>query len=123
MCSAEETRTMDATSPNPPRPPAFARLMRGDPAPWFFQRCQGRPRFAFDTIAGRYAVLCFYLTAGDPVGRSAIDAMLRNRALFDDDHASFFGISLDPQDERTGRVKDALPGVRFVWDLDESVSR
>ena len=104
-------------------PPAFARLMPGDPAPWFFQRCQGLPNFAFDTLAGRYVVLCFYMTAGDPQGRGAIDAMLRNRGMFDDDHASFFGISLDPQDEATGRVQDSMPGVRFVWDFDESVSR
>jgi peroxiredoxin/predicted 2-oxoglutarate/Fe(II)-dependent dioxygenase YbiX len=97
--------------------------MPGDPAPWFFQRCQGLPNFAFDTLAGRYVVLCFYLTAADPQGKSAIDAMQRNRAMFDDDHASFFGISLDPQDEAQARVTDSMPGVRFVWDFDESVSR
>jgi peroxiredoxin/predicted 2-oxoglutarate/Fe(II)-dependent dioxygenase YbiX len=109
-------------APNAPQP-AFNRLMPGDPAPWFFQRCQGLPNFAFDTLAGRYVVLCFYMSAADPQGRSAIDAMLRNRAMFDDDHASFFGISLDPQDEAEERVKDSMPGVRFVWDFDESVSR
>jgi len=103
--------------------PVFTRLMPGDPAPWFFQRCQGLPRFVFDSIAGRYVVLCFYLTAEDAQGRGAVDAMLRNRSLFDDDRASFFGISLDPRDEATRRVSDSLPGVRFVWDFDESVAR
>src|SRR5262245_25344092 len=110
---------------NVSKPPqsALVLLKPGDPAPWFFQRCQGQPTFAFDTVAGRYAVLCFYLTAGDAQGRSAIDAMLRNRTLFDDNHASFFGISLDPEDEATGLVKDSMPGVRFVWDFDQRVCR
>jgi len=102
---------------------AYADLAVGDPAPWFHQRTTRNPRYAFDMVAGRYVVLCFHATAGDAAGRAAIDAVLANRRLFDDDRACFFGVSLDPADEAEGRVGDSLPGIRFFWDFDGSVSR
>lgn len=101
----------------------FVRLGPGDPAPWFHQRSTSNPRYAFDTAAGRYIVLCFFATAGDPQGRAAVEAALANRRHFDDDRACFFGVSIDPRDESEGRVREQLPGVRFFWDFDGSVSR
>jgi peroxiredoxin/predicted 2-oxoglutarate/Fe(II)-dependent dioxygenase YbiX len=74
-------------------------------------------------VAGRYLVLCFFVSAASPHGRKAIDAALANRALFDDRRASFFGVSLDPGDEREHRVADSLPGIRFFFDFDGAVSR
>ena len=99
------------------------RLAPGDPFPWVRQRTASLPRFAVDALAGRYIVLCFFGSAGDPRGRGAIEAMQRHRALFDDQRACFFGISVDPEDEAQGRVCDIVPGVRFLWDFDASVSR
>jgi hypothetical protein len=32
----------------------------GEPAPWFECRSPVNPRFHFDTIAGRFIVLCFF---------------------------------------------------------------
>ena len=49
--------------------------------------------------------------------------MLRHRDRFDDHRASFFGISIDPADESEGRIKDISPGVHFLWDFDQAVSR
>lgn len=102
---------------------ACAGLTVGDPAPWFHQRTTRNPRYAFDMVAGRYVVLCFHATAGDAAGRAAIDGVLANRRLFDDERACFFGVSLDPADEATARIGDSLPGIRFFWDFDGSVSR
>jgi predicted 2-oxoglutarate/Fe(II)-dependent dioxygenase YbiX/peroxiredoxin len=101
----------------------FAALAPGDPAPWFHQRCGGNPRYAFDTVGGRWVVLCFFGTAGDEDGRRALAAVVANRALFDDERACFFGISLDPDDEATGRVADSMPGLRYFWDFDGTVAR
>lgn len=103
--------------------PAFATLLPGDPAPWFHQRSTSNPRYAFDTAAGRYIVLCFFVTAGDAAGRSALNAVQANRSAFDDSRASFFGVSIDPRDEAEGRARESMPGIRFFWDFDLSVSK
>lgn len=99
------------------------KLGPGDPAPWFRQRSPANPQFNFDVLAGRYLVLCFFGSAANPRSRSAIDAALARPDLFNDDHASFFGVSCDPADETEGRVGNQAPGFRYFWDFDFSVSR
>ena len=101
----------------------YVDLQPGDPAPWFEQRGCENPRYVFDTAAGRWLVLCFFASASDPVGREALAAALARRDLFDDAHASFFGVTLDPGDEKRGRVRDSMPGIRFLLDFDGRVSR
>src|ERR1700691_3160636 len=95
---------------------AYVSLTPGDPAPWFHQRSSGNPRYSFDTAAGRYIVMCFYMTTRDPQAQRALQAVAAHRQLFDDRHIAFFGVSLDRGDEKDGRVKEALPGIRFLWD-------
>jgi peroxiredoxin/predicted 2-oxoglutarate/Fe(II)-dependent dioxygenase YbiX len=103
--------------------PKFVDLSQGDLAPLFSARGGGLDKFLFDSIAGRYLVLCFYASTADPQGEAAIAAMMRNRNLFDDDHASFFGVCLDPSDEAQSKVRESMPGIRFFWDFDAAVSR
>jgi predicted 2-oxoglutarate/Fe(II)-dependent dioxygenase YbiX/peroxiredoxin len=98
-------------------------LQPGDPAPWFQQRSFGNPRYVFDTVGGRYVVLGFYASAAIPRMAAALARIHRRRDLFDDVHATFFGVSLDPQDESAGRVADRYPGCRYFWDFDGKVSR
>src|SRR5215207_4298710 len=81
---------------------SYINLAPGDPAPWFHQRSTSNPNYAFDTAAGRYIVLCFYGSAGDPLGRAAIEGVFASRQHFDDVRLSFFGVSLDPRDETEG---------------------
>ena len=100
-----------------------APLLPGDPAPWFHQRSTSNPRYAFDTAAGRYIVLCFFGSAGDDQGRDAINAVLADRSHFDDVRVSFFGVSIDPADQAQNRVQESMPGIRFFWDFDTAVSR
>jgi peroxiredoxin/predicted 2-oxoglutarate/Fe(II)-dependent dioxygenase YbiX len=102
---------------------SYVNLTPGDPAPWFHQRSTSNPNYAFNTAAGRYIVLCFYGTASDTPGRAAIQSVLVNRQHFDDVRFSFFGVSLDPQDEAEGRVRESMPGIRFLWDSNGEVSR
>src|SRR5215217_6825067 len=102
--------------------PFYVQLTPGDPAPWFHQRSPNNPRFAFDSVAGRYIVLCFYGSTGDERGCSAIKEVFARRAFFDDERASFFGVSLDPHDEAENRVANAIPGLRFFWDFDGRIS-
>lgn len=97
-------------------------LTPGDHAPWFQQRSSSSPKFTFDTAAGRYLVLCFFGSASGGSGAAALAAVGANRKLFDDRRVSFFGVSIDPTDEKEGRVKESLPGIRFFWDFDRLVS-
>ena len=100
----------------------YASFAAGDPVPWIKQQCQGI-NFAPDAMAGRYLVFCFYGSAADEQARAALGAVGRRRDRFDDARASFFGVCTDPEDQSLGRVKDAMPGIRFMWDFDRSVSR
>ena len=101
---------------------SFVSLTAGDPAPWFHQRSGGNSNYAFDTVGGRWIVMCFFGTAEDEDSRRALAAILANRALFDDSHACFFGVSLDPDDEARQRVADSMPGLRYFWDFDGRIS-
>src|SRR5215207_4873850 len=102
---------------------SYASLGPGDPAPWFSQRSTNNPRFHFDTAAGRYLILCFFGRSQDPPAMKALKAVENNRRCFDDSRASFFGVTLDPEDETELRVNESLPGIRFFWDFDGTISR
>jgi peroxiredoxin/predicted 2-oxoglutarate/Fe(II)-dependent dioxygenase YbiX len=102
--------------------PTYRNLLPGDPAPWFRQRSSVNPSYAFDSAAGRYLVLCFFLSAANPRARAALDAAALQRSLFNDDKAAFFGVSIDPADEQQKRVATRLPGYRYFWDTDSKVS-
>lgn len=99
------------------------KLTAGDPAPWFTARSPLNPRYVFDTIAGRYIVLCFLRSAGEATSRQVVDAFAPHRAAFDAENAIFFQVSTDPEDERLGRLQEEMPGWRIFWDFDQAVSR
>lgn len=103
--------------------PRYGQLLAGDPAPWFRARSAANPDYAFASAGGRYLVLCFYGTAADPHSQAALAAVRDRPDLFDDAHASFFGVSVDPADEAEARVAESYPGYRFFWDFDGAVSR
>ncbi|MFN4102628.1 MAG: 2OG-Fe(II) oxygenase, partial [Pararhodobacter sp.] len=62
-------------------------------------------------------------SAADPHGRAALAAAYARSDLFDDERASFFGVSSDPRDEATGRVTNRTPGYRHFWDFDLTAAR
>jgi peroxiredoxin/predicted 2-oxoglutarate/Fe(II)-dependent dioxygenase YbiX len=96
--------------------PRFRNLLKGDPAPWFRQRSAAQPNYSFDTTAGRYIVLCFFVSAADPRAQAAIAAVQAAPQVFNDVHASFFGVSNDAADE--ARLSERYPGYRFFFDFD-----
>jgi len=101
----------------------YADLGPGDPAPWFTQRSSRNPAYCFDTVAGRYVVLCFMASSTEPRSQRALQAVLAERHRFDDERACFFGVTLDPADAAPGRLTEQLPGVRFIFDFDWAVGR
>ncbi len=106
-----------AETPQPPR------LTPGDPAPMFTAACSANPHYAFSTTAGRYVVLCFLPSAGRPEAQPALRAIAEHRALFDDHRIALFCVTVDPEDQRQGRLVQSLPGIRHFWDFDGAVSR
>lgn len=99
----------------------FIELRTGEPAPHFRQRSFSNPRFTFDSAAGRYLVLCFFGSARDSHSQAALAAVHAAGTLFDDQHASFFGVTVDREDETT--LKEVYPGYRYFLDFDLAVSR
>jgi hypothetical protein len=99
-------------------------LIVGDLAPWFHGRAlNGNPRYAFDTVGGRYILMLFFGSAAQPDAAEALQKVAATGSLFDDQHACFFGISHDPEDESTGRLTPRLPGWRFFLDYDRTIER
>ena len=94
----------------------------GEPAPWFHCRTTQNPTFAFDTVAGRFVVLCFFGSAADAASKEVLAGIAAQRVRFDDQNLCFFGVSNDAEDERLARVSDLLPGVRYFWDTEGAVS-
>lgn len=101
----------------------FVNLMRGDPAPRFRAATAGNPQYIFDTVAGRYVVLCFFVSGSTPGGAAALRAVAANRHRFDDERMCFFGVTVDPRDKDSGRVEQSLPGVRYFLDFDATVCK
>lgn len=99
------------------------RLTYGDPLPTFGGRTNTADRFSIGNQAGRFLVFCLFGSAADENARRTIDAVIANRALFDDVKVSFFGVSTDPDDEALQRVKPLLPGIRHFWDFDYEITR
>jgi predicted 2-oxoglutarate/Fe(II)-dependent dioxygenase YbiX/peroxiredoxin len=98
--------------------------MPGDTAPWFrVPALSGSPSYVFDTAAGRPILLLFFGTAAEPLSAAALASVQEKRTLFDDAHACFFGVTVDPSDAAQGRIAQQLPGIRFFLDYDRTVSR
>ncbi|MBD2345608.1 redoxin domain-containing protein [Anabaena subtropica] len=98
-------------------------LPEGVPAPWFQAVCTSNPTYHFNSIAGRYVLLCFFGSANNPVSQMILQDFMQHRDIFDDDKCCFFGVSIDPDDQQLARVQPQLPGIRFFWDFDQNISQ
>jgi predicted 2-oxoglutarate/Fe(II)-dependent dioxygenase YbiX len=96
-------------------------LTVGEPAPWFACRTGGRERFVFDSMAGRYLVIAFLGSASAAAAGALLAGIDSIRPRFDDETIAFFGVINDPADAGQPALEDSIPGIRFFWDLDNSV--
>jgi predicted 2-oxoglutarate/Fe(II)-dependent dioxygenase YbiX/peroxiredoxin len=104
-------------------PPQTQPLAPGDHAPWFRAAAlSGAPNYQFDTVAGRHVLMLFFGSARERPSAEALALAGRNRSLFDDKAACFFGVSVDPEDAARRRIAQSIPGVRFFLDHDREVS-
>lgn len=101
-------------------------LQIGEPAPDFTVTASNNPQFHFNSIAGRYVVMCFFGSAAkEPCAKSVHFITKEMRDHFTDDKGkiAFFGVSIDPRDESLPRVTQDLPGIRYFWDFDGKISK
>jgi len=104
--------------------PSATLLDMGEIAPRFTAPAlSGNPTYAFDSAAGRPIVLLFMGSAKWGPSRAALALAGRNAHIFDDDHACFFGVTIDPDDVSQGLVGQRVPGIRWFLDYDAKVSR
>lgn len=98
-------------------------LSPGDPAPVFTAaEMGGNPAFGFDTVAGRPVLMLFAGSAQWAPCAEALALVRRHAHLFDDEHAAFFGVTMDESDAREGRIARRIPGIRWFLDTDRRVS-
>lgn len=96
----------------------------GDYAPWFHaQALSGSDRYAFHSVGGRHVLMLFFGSAAQPAAKAALDVVEKYRGVFDDEHAVFFGVTVDPGDVAQKRIAQSLPGIRHFLDYDRAVSR
>lgn len=88
----------------------------GDPIPSLLARSASNPRYALDSVAGRYIVMTFIASTRIPGIMTFLQQLYGNAGPFDDVFASAFIISNDPQDESERRLGDRYPGLRILWD-------
>jgi predicted 2-oxoglutarate/Fe(II)-dependent dioxygenase YbiX len=98
------------------------RFAPGDPVPWFTVRSPANPEYHFGSVAGRHIVLFFAGSLRAPLSAAVQATLLAQRQGFDDQRASLFIVSIDPDDEARSRAGDLLPGVRVFWDDAARVS-
>jgi predicted 2-oxoglutarate/Fe(II)-dependent dioxygenase YbiX/peroxiredoxin len=101
----------------------YINLLPGDPAPDFHQRSFANPKYSFNVAAGRYMVLCFFGTSINKHAKAVKQAVEARPGIFNDDFASFFGVTIDPNDDDKERVADKYPGYRYFLDFDLTISR
>ncbi|RZJ91665.1 MAG: 2OG-Fe(II) oxygenase [Brevundimonas sp.] len=94
-------------------------LLFGDPAPTFATPGVSNPRYVFDTAAGRYLLLA--VVPAGPAVEQAVARIEQARAAFNDEHASAFILIVGEDPHRADR-RDALPGLRFLFDADGAVA-
>ena len=95
----------------------------GEPVPAFHARAEGNPRFAFDTVAGRWIMVLIAGSLGEAGLAERLAAMVGPHAhRLTLDHGYMLVIGTDPEDERAGRLKDGH-GRRVLWDDDGSARR
>jgi peroxiredoxin/predicted 2-oxoglutarate/Fe(II)-dependent dioxygenase YbiX len=96
----------------------------GDPVPWFMCASTSNANYNFDTVSGRYVVLCFFGSAALESNFKVLSFFCEQiRTKFNDSHLAFFGVSIDPGDRELNRVRQMIPGIRFFWDFDLQVSK
>ena len=98
------------------------RFTIGEPVPWFTADTHTTSNFQFGAAAGRYVVLSLLGSAARSDSQQIIADVEASRSAFDDERLCFFGVTIDPDDLRQGRLREILPGIRYFQDFSAPIS-
>lgn len=98
-------------------------LTPGDPAPWFIAPAASSPALNFHAAAGRWIALSFHGPIGDLGWRGMLARLCARRDLFDDAHASFFGLVRTADDVAQAQRLQREPGFRFFLDFERRLAQ
>jgi predicted 2-oxoglutarate/Fe(II)-dependent dioxygenase YbiX/peroxiredoxin len=100
-----------------------AKLILGDPVPWFSARTLTGAPFDLHVAAGRWVVLCFLGTPADARAHHELSELLTEAHRFDEDRIVFYGVFTAPPPDATPYVNSAHRALSFIADYDGAISR
>src|SRR5579872_4407254 len=86
------------------------RVTLGDPVPWFDARTVSGGSVSLHVDAGRWVVLAFLGALGDPRAAGELADILREAALFREDHLVFYGVLTEPPSPQALEQLTAISG-------------
>ena len=106
------------------RAPTFTSVLEvGAAAPAFIgATLDGNARYVFDSAAGRPIVILVLGSGRWGPGAEALALLARHDHIFNDQDATFFGVTVDPSDAGEGRIRRRIPGIRWFLDYDRKIS-
>jgi len=100
-----------------------AKIILGDPVPWFSARTLTGASFDLHVAAGRWIVLCFLGSPADPRAHHELSELLTEAHRFDEDRLVFYGVFSAPPADPAGYVNCASGALSFFADYDGALSR
>lgn len=96
----------------------------GDPVPYFEAAASNNPKFKFHSVAGRYIVMSFLGSLQNDTSYNIYNNIISEcRNFFDDEKVTYFAVTINPEDEASGRIKQIIPGMRYFKDYDQNISK
>ena len=112
-----------APAPSPMPIPNGRLLDVGDPMPWVVTSILGGTnRFGFDRMGGKHTLLLFFGSAAWEACAGAIKLVESHASMFDFKRAAFFGVTIDPSDQQSGRLASRAKNIHFFLDYDKELS-
>jgi predicted 2-oxoglutarate/Fe(II)-dependent dioxygenase YbiX/peroxiredoxin len=96
-------------------------LLPGDPAPTFVADTSVNAQFRFDSVAGRYVVVCLFGSTADPLAAAVMAGVDARHEQFDGTNVLLLAVTTDPADR--AKLLQRWPGVIYAWDADGAISR
>jgi predicted 2-oxoglutarate/Fe(II)-dependent dioxygenase YbiX/peroxiredoxin len=100
-----------------------AKLILGDPVPWFIARTLTGASFDLHVAAGRWIVLCFLGSPAAPRAQQELGELLNEAHRFDEDRLVFHGVLTAPPADPAPYVNSSNRALAFLADYDGAISR
>ncbi len=100
-----------------------ARIVLGDPVPWFSAPLIGEGSFSLSVAAGRWIVLSFLGKPANARVEQELAGLFRSAQLFHEDHITFYGVLTAPPDDPAPYLKRSGAATAFLADYDGAIGR